>query len=97
MPSTYARTDHKFVEIKEKDLEMEQLMAKMKASGMGGMSMYSRDDMEEMMAGGGMGDDMYGDDLGGSYDDYLDELEAGGLDNPTSKTGTPEKTKDFEL
>ena len=47
------RTDHPFEAISEKDLEMEQLMAQMKASGLGGASMYSRDDMEAMAGGGG--------------------------------------------
>jgi len=53
-------------------------MAKMQESGMGGMSMYGRDDMDEMMANGGFGDDPYGDDpygdgygdLGGMTDGY---------------------------
>lgn len=44
-----ARQDYPFTEISEKDLEMEQLMAKMQASGLGGgMNMYTRDDMEDM-------------------------------------------------
>lgn len=49
------RTDYPFDEVSEKDLEMEQMMASMKAAGMGGMSMYDRDEMQAMAAGGGMG------------------------------------------
>lgn len=64
------RVDYEFKEISEKDLEMEKLMAKMKASGMGGMSMYNRDDMESMMAGGGM--DPYGDEEDSYGDGYMD-------------------------
>lgn len=46
----------------EKDLQMEQLMASMKGAGLGGMSMYNKDDMENMMASGGLpGMDEYGD------------------------------------
>ena len=64
------RVDYPFNEISEKDLEMEKLMAQMKASGLGGgMNMYSREDMEDMDPEdmmGGMGG--YGD----GYDDYGD-------------------------
>ena len=65
------REDYPFVEISEKDLEMEKLMAQMKASGLGGgMNMFSREDMEnmdpeEMM--GSMGG--YGGGYGDDYDD----------------------------
>ena len=55
------------MEISAKDLEMENLMAQMKASGMGGMSMYNREDMDEMAMNGygpSDGDDMYGGDSG---------------------------------
>jgi hypothetical protein len=38
----------------EKDLQMEQLMASMKDAGLGGMNMYNKDDMEDMMASGGL-------------------------------------------
>lgn len=63
-PINFDRTDLPFEEISAKDLEMEQLMATMKAAGMGGMNMYNKDDMEGMMAGGGM------PGMGGGYDDY---------------------------
>ena len=46
----------------EKDLQMEQLMASMKDAGLGGMNMYNKDDMENMMASGGLpGMDGYDD------------------------------------
>ena len=61
------REDFPFIPISEKDLEMENMMAKMKESGMGGMSMYNRDDMEEMMANGGYGG------MGGMNDDNDDD------------------------
>ncbi len=58
------RQDFPAKEISQKDLEMEKLMKSMKDMGMGGMSMYNRDDMDEMANDGGMGgdEDMYGDD-----------------------------------
>lgn len=62
--SKYEREDEEFIEVSEKDLEMEKLMAEMQGMGMGGqgLSMYDREDMEGMM-----GDyDPYGDD----YDGY---------------------------
>ena len=63
------RTDYPFEGQSDKDLEMEQLMASMKASGMGGMSMYNREDMEAMAAGGmgGLGG------MGGGYGEEGDE------------------------
>lgn len=78
---TYQREEIPFEEISEKDLQMEQMMAQMKAAGMGGMSMYNKDDMEGMMANGGMpgmedeeygGMGGYGGGMGGmeGYDDY---------------------------
>jgi hypothetical protein len=63
-PINYQREELPFEEISEKDLQMEQMMAQMKAAGMGGMSMYNKDDMEGMMANGGM------PGMGGGYDDY---------------------------
>ena len=51
----HERKDETFKEMDEKAKEMEDLMRKMNKMGMGGMSMYSRDDMDEMMEeGGGM-------------------------------------------
>ncbi len=44
----HIRTDEDFKEISEKDLPMEQLMAQMKSAGIGGMSMYNKEDMEDM-------------------------------------------------
>ena len=46
----------------KKDYDMEKMMAEMKKMGMGGMSMYGRDDMDELaeMGYGGYGDDSYG-------------------------------------
>lgn len=46
----------------KKDYDMEKMMAEMKKMGMGGMSMYNRDEMEEMgddLGYGGYGDDPY--------------------------------------
>ena len=48
---------------------MEKLMASMRSAGMGdSMSMYSKDDMEDLAAGGmeGIGMDGYGDPYGDS-------------------------------
>lgn len=46
----------------KKDYDMEKMMAEMKKMGMGGMSMYNRDDMDELAEMGGIGDeDPYGD------------------------------------
>jgi hypothetical protein len=74
-PINYDRTDIPFEEISEKDLQMEQMMAQMKAAGMGGMNMYNKDDMEGMMANGGMPGGMGG----GDYDDYGDMGGMGGM------------------
>ena len=62
-PSKY----YPFIEMEKKDLDMEKMMAEMKKMGMGGMSMYDRDDMEEMAAAG---------DIDGEYgmDAPMDEL-----------------------
>lgn len=74
IPLKKERQDHAFKTVTEKELEMEKMMANMKAMGMGGMSMYSREDMEDMSpediadeyGGGYGGDDGYGDmDMGG--------------------------------
>lgn len=62
LPSRFKRIDYPFEAMADKELQMEQMMAKMKASGMGGMSMYSRDDMENMVSDEMM--DMYGDEDG---------------------------------
>ncbi len=51
---------------------MEKLMANMKAAGLGGMSMYNREDMEDMMENGEMDD--YGDFGGGMGSDASAEL-----------------------
>lgn len=67
-PITYERTDFSFEEISEKDLQMEQMMAQMKAAGMGGMNMYNKDDMENMMGNGGM------PGMSGDYDDYYGDM-----------------------
>mmetsp|Transcript_31686 Transcript_31686/g.34644 ORF Transcript_31686/g.34644 Transcript_31686/m.34644 type:complete len:265 (+) Transcript_31686:65-859(+) len=69
----YKRKNYPFNAIPEKELEMEKLMASMKEMGMGG-SMYNRDDLESMMAGGmgGLGD-MAGMD---GYDEEFDDEEA---------------------
>lgn len=48
LPSSYNRVDEDFQAIDEKDLEMERMMASMRAMGMGG-SLYSRDDLGDMM------------------------------------------------
>ncbi len=68
LPKAFKRVDYPFEEISEKDLQMEQLMAQMKDSGLGGMSMYNREDMAAMA---GMGEDGEGDedDEDGEYTD----------------------------
>jgi hypothetical protein len=58
-PIKTVRKDYPFKEVSDKELEMERMMAKMKEMGVGGMSMYNRDDMEDMLADGGYGDDVY--------------------------------------
>lgn len=70
-PISYERKDYPFEEISEKDLQMEQMMAQMKAAGLGGMNMYNKDDMENMMANGGM------PGMGGEYDDYYGDMMGG--------------------
>ena len=73
--SKYERKDEEFIELTDKDLEMEKLMAQMQGMpGMEnqGMNMYDRDDMEglgSMMDGYGDYDDPYG---GGGYGGYGD-------------------------
>lgn len=61
----------------EKDLEMDRMMANMRAMGMGG-SLYSRDDVGEMMGFDGMDEDeemdlggvsgALGGDAGGNFE-----------------------------
>ena len=92
IPAKFARIDHSFTPIKEKDLEMEQLMAKMKAAGMGGMSMYSKDDMEDLASSGGFGADMYGDD---PYGDGMADSYMPAEEPPISKSSS--KVNDFEF
>jgi hypothetical protein len=60
LPAKYVRVDEEFVAMSEKDLEMERLMANMRAMGMGG-SLYNRDDLGDMM--GMDADDMGADEL----------------------------------
>lgn len=86
----YERQDEEFEPVTEKDLEMERLMASMEGMGMGGMSMYGKDDLEDMMAGGmggmgGMGmDDMmgeYGEDMmGGDFGGMMGGMGGMGMD-----------------
>ena len=45
---SHKRTDEPFTEMTEKDLEIEQLMARMASMGMGGVSAYGRDDLDAM-------------------------------------------------
>ena len=40
------KKDYTFRQKTDEEIQMEELMASMEASGMGGMSMYNRDDME---------------------------------------------------
>lgn len=67
IPASYKRTDFPFKPVSEKDLQMEQLMAEMKKAGMGGMSMYNRDDMDALASGGmdAYADGDEGDEYGG--------------------------------
>ena len=46
---TIARSDEKYVEMSEKDVEMEKLMEQMKSMGMGG-SAYAREDLDSLAA-----------------------------------------------
>ena len=48
--SSYKRKDEEFAAQSETDLEMERMMASMKAMGMGA-NMYSKDDLGSMMDG----------------------------------------------
>ena len=76
---------------------MEQMMAKMQAAGMGGMSMYNRDDMEEMMSNGGMGGmGGEGDPYGG--DPYGDPYGGGmGMGDEDPRDSGPSSSNDFEF
>jgi len=56
-PMSKKRKDYEFREKSDQEVKMDELMATLEASGMGGMNMYSRDDMQGMM-------DEYGDALG---------------------------------
>lgn len=59
LPNHYHRKDEIFKEKTDKDREMDQMMKKMKAAGLGnGAQMYSRDDIENMNL-----NDMYKDEL----------------------------------
>mmetsp|Transcript_102333 Transcript_102333/g.176744 ORF Transcript_102333/g.176744 Transcript_102333/m.176744 type:complete len:222 (-) Transcript_102333:537-1202(-) len=64
-PVPDGRNDETWKEMDKKALEMEELMAKMESAGLGGMSMYSRDDMDEMMERGpeGMAEMGLGDEF----------------------------------
>jgi len=45
------KKDYEFKPKTEEEIQMEEMMAGMEAAGMGGMNMYNRDDMADMMAG----------------------------------------------
>lgn len=97
---TKKRIDYDFKPISEKDLEMEQLMAKMESAGLGGMSMYNKEDMEEMASGGFGGGDGYDDDMyGGDYADTLSGM-GGASSEGYGKDGAPDSDGgglDYEL
>ena len=44
------KKDYEFKPKTEEEIQMEEMMAGMEAAGMGGMNMYNRDDMADMMA-----------------------------------------------
>jgi len=54
LPPAFSRTDEKWKEADEKAQEAMRMMRTSKKAGMGGMSMYSRDDLDELMAGDDM-------------------------------------------
>jgi hypothetical protein len=82
------RTDYPFEEMSEKDIELENMMKKMNDAGLGGgMSLYSRDDLEAMRGEDGEFGDMMGGGMGSmggmaanmgmsDYEPYLDETDA---------------------
>ena len=81
------RKDYAFEELTEKDLQMEQMMASMKESGMGGMSMYNRDEMESMTMGDS-GDEDEDDPYGGMGG------MGGGMGKDTGMDGMPDYGSD---
>eukprot|EP00667_Euglena_gracilis_P019400 EG_transcript_20784 len=52
LPEGFTRKDETFKEADAQARDAFKMMRKMKAAGMGGMSMYSRDDMDEIMQAG---------------------------------------------
>mmetsp|Transcript_73995 Transcript_73995/g.145227 ORF Transcript_73995/g.145227 Transcript_73995/m.145227 type:complete len:245 (+) Transcript_73995:29-763(+) len=67
LSSSYKRVDEEFIAMSEKDIEMDRMMESMRAMGMGG-SLYSRDDLGDMM---GMDDEGEDEDFAG-MDPYQD-------------------------
>ena len=67
LSSSYKRVDEEFIAMSEKDIEMDRMMESMRAMGMGG-SLYSRDDLGDMM---GMDDEGEDEDFAG-IDPYQD-------------------------
>ena len=48
VPESYVRADEAFKAKSDADVEMDELMAKMKAAGLGGMSVFNRDEIGEL-------------------------------------------------
>jgi hypothetical protein len=65
IPLKNERVDHTFKEVSEKDLEIERMVANMRAMGLGGMSMYNREDMDDMTPEDFAADEYGGDDAYG--------------------------------
>lgn len=93
LPSKFSREDQPFTALSEKDLELEKIMAKMKANGMSG-SMYDAETMRQMMERGEYpGADMYGDMDPYGMDPYGDMGDLGGMEGAFGGAGD----SDFEL
>ena len=93
LPAKFKREDKPFTALSEKDLELEKIMATMKANGLSG-NMYDADTMREMMERGEYpGDDMFGGMDPYGMDGYGDMGDFGGFDGATTSAGKD----DFEL
>jgi hypothetical protein len=68
------RKNYEFEYMTDKDLQMEQLMAEMKNSGLGGMNMMGKDDMKDKMDEYGDEDDHYDDMYGETGQDSMDGI-----------------------
>lgn len=93
LPAKFKREDEPFKALSEKDLELEKIMATMKANGMSG-SMYDAETMREMMERGEYpGGDMYGDMDPYGMDGFGDMGGFGGFEGAPGSSAKD----DFEL